>query len=395
VLQVADGMIEGITRRYLEVGTYHAQVLLPDSSPPGELEALVETLREAPGVIQVVPEYQGIGLLYTPTERTVVTVRAVPPTLYRDDEGFRRYFEVTEGSFDLDDPTAVLVGREVAERLHVEIGKPVKLLTLAAASTGRRVPRVTTLSVRGVFNTGYQELDKLWIYVPYGTGSRLLTPSSGRRFIGLKVTDPFQHMDRQIRRIDAVLPPEARLYSWYSLERANYQSFQTTKTLLVFIMALIVVVATVNISSALVMVVIEKNQEIAILKSMGTHPREVRLSFLVTGLVTGLFGAAGGVSAGLLISLNINGVIRGIEWALNFVYHAVRLLLQPLFGFEQPAAAVTFFDARFYLEEIPIHVRFGELFLVAAATLALSALAAYLPARAAARVKPLDVLRKI
>jgi lipoprotein-releasing system permease protein len=223
----------------------------------------------------------------------------------------------------------------------------------------------------------------------------LLTPPSGRRFVGLKVADPFARMDRQMRQIDRVLPPEARLYSWYSLERANYQSFRTTKTLLVFIMALIVVVATVNISSALVMVVIEKNREIAIIKSMGAHPGEVRVSFLVTGLATGLFGAAGGIAAGLLISLNINAVMRGIEALLNLAYRGGRWLLHPLLGTTAPEVPLTFFNAQFYLEEIPIHVRLGELFVVAAATLALCALAAYLPARSAARVKPLEVLRKV
>ena len=411
VLEVADGMIEGITRRYLEVGTYHAQVALPESTGSEEFGALVETLRLAPGVTEVIPEQQGVGLLYIPgrgtaasepgrspassPERTAVTVRAVPPSLYREDEGFRRYFQLTTGAFDLEDPSAILVGREVAERLGVQVGDTVKLLTMATASSGRRIPRVASFSVRGIFNTGYQELDKLWVYLPYETGRRLLAVSSGRRFIGLKLADPFDRLDRQLQRIAAVLPPEARLYSWYSLERANYQSFQTTKTLLLFIMALIVVVATVNVSSAMVMVVIEKNQEIAILKSMGMPPGKVSLSFVFAGLVTGFLGALLGLILGLLIALNINSVMRGIEGALNLGYRAGRLALRPLLGLEGSAPPLTFFNAQFYLEEIPIRVRLGELVAVAAATLGLSALAAYLPARAAARVRPLEVLRKI
>ncbi|MBN1836209.1 MAG: ABC transporter permease [Spirochaetales bacterium] len=395
VLEVADGMIEGITRRYLEVGTYHAQVILPEAESAEGLVGLAETLRLLPEVTQVIPEQQGIGLLYTPEERTAVTIRAVPAELYRQDEDFRRYFQLSAGSFDLDSPGAILLGREVAGRLGAGVGDPVKLLTLASSSSGRRIPRVVTLSVQGVFHTGYQELDKLWVYVPAVTGERLLSASSGRRFIGLKVKDPFDRLERQLQEISRVLPAHARLYSWYSLERANYQSFQTTKTLLVFIMALIVVVATVNISSALVMVVIEKNQEIAILKSMGMPPGKVSGSFVVTGLATGLCGAAIGLALGLLISLNINSVIHGIEGALNLAYRLGRLALEPLLGGEQPPVALKFFDTQFYLEEIPIRVRLGELFAVAAATVGLSALAAYLPARSAARVRPLEVLRKI
>ena len=143
------------------------------------------------------------------------------------------------------------------------------------------------------------------------------------------------------------------------------------------------------------MVVIEKNQEIAILKSMGLPPGKVRLAFVVTGLVTGLFGALLGLSLGLLISLNINAVIQGIEGTLNLLYRAGRLVVEPLLGREQSPVTLKFFDTQFYLEEIPIRVRLGELCAVAAATIGLSALAAYLPARAAARVRPLEVLRKI
>jgi lipoprotein-releasing system permease protein len=210
----------------------------------------------------------------------------------------------------------------------------------------------------------------------------------------VKVTDPFQRIDGQLRALEADLPEEAQVLSWYDLERANYKSFQTTRALLIFVMALIVAVATINISSSLIMVVIERTEEIGILKAMGADPQEITRTFVFTGLCVGLVGVALGLSLGLTVAVNINSILAGAELLVNWLVFAVRRLISPIVEV-QSSAPVRVFNAEFYLEEIPIRVKFGELFFVAAASLFLSALASFFPARAAGRIKPLEVLRKI
>jgi lipoprotein-releasing system permease protein len=394
VLEVADGMIEGITRRYLEVGTYHLQVSLAGNASLDSYESLADRLRTTAGVTRVIPERQGMGLLYTESERGAVTIRAVPPSLYREDEDFRKYFQILEGTFDLDRPQAILVGREIARKLGVRIGEPVKLLTMVSTSVGRSLPRVSSFVVTGVFTTGYQELDRLWAYIPLRTAERVLPASSASTFLGLKVTDPFQRIDSQRRALEADLPEEAQVLSWYDLERANYKSFQTTRALLIFVMALIVAVATINISSSLIMVVIEKTEEIGILKAMGADPMEITRTFVFTGLCVGFAGVVLGLGLGLTVAVNINSILAGAEGFVNWLFFAVRRLASSIVEV-QSSAPVRLFAAEFYLEEIPIRIKVGELFSVAAASLLLSALAAFFPARAAGRIKPLEVLRKI
>ena len=394
VLEVADGMIEGITRRYLEVGTYHIQVTLSGNADLDSYRSLAERLSRHSGITRVIPERQGMGLLYTESERGAVTVRAVPPSLYREDPDFRKYFQILDGSFDLERPKAILVGREIAGRLGVEVGDPVKLLTMVSTSVGRSLPRVSSFVVTGVFSTGYQELDKMWAYIPLQTAERLLPGGSSSTFLGVKVADPFQRIDAQLRALEADLPEEAQALSWYDLERANYKSFQTTRALLIFVMALIVAVATVNISSSLIMVVIEKTEEIGILKAMGADPREITRTFVFAGLCVGLAGVVLGLSLGLVVALNINSILAGAEVFVNWLVFAARRLVSPILAV-QSSAPVRLFNAEFYLEEIPIRIKVGELIGVSAASLSLSALAAFFPARAAGRIKPLEVLRKI
>jgi lipoprotein-releasing system permease protein len=388
VLEVADGMIEGITRRYLEVGTYHAQVVMP-LADAAELKATAGLLAAQPGVRHVLVEQQGLGLAAGPGGRSAVTIRAVPGDLYEKDEGFRRYFRLESGAFDLGSAGSLLLGRELAGRLGVGVGDRLRLLTLRGG--GRGLPLVSAFTVRGVFSTGYQELDKTWVYVPLESAGRLLGESGGSRFIGLKLDDPFRGLERRLGRLD--LPAEAAVYGWYQLEKASYKSFQTTRALLLFIMALIVAVAAVNVSSSLVMVVLEKTPEIAMLKAMGAGPWAIGLAFTVTALATGLAGTVLGLALGALVSANINALLAGLERVLNLAGRAVVALLSPILS-RPPPPDIRLFNTEFYLEEIPITLSFPELAVIAAATMLLAVLAAWLPARRAGAIRPLEVLRR-
>jgi lipoprotein-releasing system permease protein len=394
VLEVADGMIEGITRRYLEVGSYHAQVVLPAVRSPQaaeELAGVLTALQAEPAVRQAFPERQGLGLMSSGGARTAVTFRAVPADLFERDEGFRRYFSLEAGRFDLNGADAVLLGREVAQKLGAGVGDPVKLLVSSARrqGSGRAVPVVASFTVRGVFSTGYQELDKLWVYLPLTAARRL----GGAEFIGIKLDDPFNGLAAKLHRLRALLPDRAEVYGWFELEKANYKSFQTTRLLLLFIMALVVAVAAVNISASLVMVVLEKSREIGMLKAMGAAPEDLSLSFLITALLTGLAGTSLGLAGGMAAALNINALLRGLELAFTGLARAGASLLGP-FARLPARPAVRLFNAEFYLEQIPIDLRWRELAVVAAGTLLLAVLAAWLPARHAGRIRPLDVLRR-
>jgi lipoprotein-releasing system permease protein len=393
VMEVADGMIEGITRRYVELGTYHLQVLLPENDPASR--TLLETIESTPEVRLALVERQGLGLLYAGNSRLGVTIRAVPPSLYERDADFRRYLSLDSGSFTLDSASDILLGREVADRLDAGPGDVVKLLTTVSVPGRSAIPKVTSFTVRGVFSSGYQDLDKLWVYIPLASGRRILSGNGTNEFIGVKVEDPYGRLQHQVADLRRQLPPGARVYTWYQLEKANYKSFQTTKALLMFIMAMIVVVAAFNISSSLVMVVLEKSQEIAILKAMGAHPAEIRRTFLITGFSTGLAGAVVGLLLGLLIALNINELIAGMEKFLNTLLLLISRLSLPVFDSKQPLPEITIFNSAFYLEKIPIRLELGELFGVTALTLLLATLAAYLPARRAGRIRPLEILRRV
>jgi lipoprotein-releasing system permease protein len=156
-----------------------------------------------------------------------------------------------------------------------------------------------------------------------------------------------------------------------------------------------VAVASVNVSSSVIMIIFERRHDLGILKSVGVAPGSLSLSFLLAGFTTGLMGTALGVAAGLLVAVNINEVIAGLEWTVNHIL-ALASLVRSTFVPSAPAfGGFTLFNSAYYLKSIPIRIQPLEVTSAAIAALLLSALASYVPAARAARTQPLEILRKV
>jgi lipoprotein-releasing system permease protein len=185
-------------------------------------------------------------------------------------------------------------------------------------------------------------------------------------------------MARTMNEISRTAGPGWFVLDWYSLEQGRYISFLTSRNLLSIVMAMVVIVAAVNVSSALVLLVVEKEQDIAILRATGVSAGSVSRAFVLAGAIIGVAGATLGAASGLLIAGNINGVLQGVEVLLSFL----------------AGRSVDVFNSDFYLEEIPVAIRFlpvaGSVFF----TLLVALVAGLLPARRAAAVPPERILRR-
>ncbi|MFW6289209.1 MAG: ABC transporter permease [Spirochaetota bacterium] len=406
VLQVADGMISGITARFIEAGSYHLQAVVRGEPDDRQLDAVVERLEALEGVRLATRERQGLGLAAAGERRTAVTIRSVDPDLWERDPSLRQYIEFTSGAWELG-PGAILIGEYIARELGVAVGDELRILTARMLSGGRVLPRTRTFTVGGVLTSGYADLDRLWVFLPYEAGARLLPQETSRTLVGVKIDDPLalpnplfrapsreaaEFADATVDEVRSILGIEYRVMTWFENDRAKYMSFQTTKDLLVFIMVLIVVVAAVNISSTLVMLVIEKQEEIAVLKSFGASPGGIVRAFVIAGLVLGAMGTALGVAIGLLIAVNINGVLSAIEWLMNAGVWVIDAAIGLVSAINLPPFELLSGD--YYLQSIPITIRFQDVLLVTCLTLLLATVAAWFPARRAGRVRPLEVLRR-
>ncbi|MBO7175492.1 MAG: ABC transporter permease [Spirochaetaceae bacterium] len=422
VLTVSDGMIEGITSRIVELSSYHMQVVvtgssivnnslaeesfsLPDLETAEGIKELAVQLQGVPGITAAFPERQGIGLAAGAKGRTGATIRAVPPEIFAPESNFSQLFSAQSGSISLSSPRSALIGTGVAKNLGLNPGDTIRVVTMRTSPTGKVIPKITPFTVEGIVSCGYQELDSLWVFIPFDTGFSLLEGSLSTILVGLQTEDAFSDgLLETAWLVEEELPPGCRLRLWSQLNTAQYENFASTRIMLIFVMFLIVLVASVNISSALVMLAMERRREIAILKSVGATSEGIITAFLLTGFCAGGAGVVLGIPLGILCAVNVNQILAGIEKLLNifvhFWYNLSSMFLAFLENFLSKDFArsefvpVQLLDPAFYLEEIPVILPWTGIFIIAAGTLVLSVVVSALPSIKAGKEKPLDTLRK-
>ncbi|MFW5826140.1 MAG: ABC transporter permease, partial [bacterium] len=211
--------------------------------------------------------------------------------------------------------------------------------------------------------------------------------------IGVKLDERFR--DRLVaRRIRSALP-EARVESWREYNRAIFGALRLEKTMMMVLVGLIFIVVAVNIYQSLRRSVVERTEEIGVLKALGAPPRPLQLVFVLEGLMIGLAGGLSGLVLGLAVSLNINAIFRAAEFVVNAVAGAGQWITAFFAGGGADGGATfsIFNPAYFYLEEVPavvvpVEVAGVVLFAVASATVA-----AYAASRRVSEIAPADVLR--
>jgi lipoprotein-releasing system permease protein len=381
-LVVADGMIRGITDRYVELGTSHIQIY---DSFEDDIDAAAKRIAadpRAPDFIRGVwRERQGLGLIVGSHGRLGATIRAVDPGFW-EDPGSRAFLKVVSGSAVLETNHEVLLGEALAETLEAEPGSAIRLMTVRVNEDGSSIPRLSLFTVKGVISSGYRELDSLWCVMNYDAGVELLSPELYRSFLLVKTNDPHNDADAAALYLDAYLDSGYGVYTWKQLEQSLYSSFTSTRQMLLFIMAILVLVAAVNVSSATSMLTIERQRDIAVLKTGGASPGNTQAIFLWGSFFTGLAGALAGGLAGLFIGAFINQIIRGLEAFINAA--------AGIWG-----GGVRLLDPEYYLEEIPIIIDWATVFAIVLFTIGCSVLASWLPARRAGKQRPLEILRRV
>jgi lipoprotein-releasing system permease protein len=378
-LIVADGMIMGITDRYLELGTGHLQVY----SFLGSVneESTIEKIKEIDGVRGVWLEQRGTGVLAGKGGRTGVTVRSIAPSFF-EDPASAAFLKIIDGEQKPQTDRDIVLGETLASNVGVKVGDTVRLMTVRTEESGSQSPRSASFTVRGILSCGYNELDALWCIINLEGGARVLPYDSGDASLIVKIDDPYKDADNFLWKIIMELGSGYTVFTWKDLLRSQYSSYASTRQLLLFIMALVVIVAAVNVSSATSMLALERQRDIAILKVSGANINGITGIFLWGGFLTGLFGSVIGVTLGLLMGSNINVLIRSLEKFLSF--------FSALFN----GSEIKILDPSFYLETIPIIINWRDLLLIGLFAVVCSVFSSWLPARRAGKLKPMELLRK-
>ena len=377
VLSIADGMIEQISARSIETAYYHVQLWQRGGADWTQLTAELRThLAGVPGVRAVWPEQQGFALGYAPAGRLGLSVRGIEPG-WAHDPGVARFLK-SEGELAMDGPNDVWIGREAARKLQLRPGDTLKLLTTRSRGA-LTIPRVTEVRIAAIVSVGYQELDGLWLFAPLGLTTTLFDAREQPVFWGVQTGLPLSQTDAFLAAVKRVAGTGYTAASWETIGRSQFLNYAATRALLAVVMGLILLVAAVNVSTAMVTTVAERRRDTAILKALGARRGLIGRQFLVLGLLAGVAGTALGVGAGMLAAWSVNGLIGAADSLVSLLSGSAVHLLNP----------------EYYLETVPVRFDPVTLGSAAAGSLLLSVVFAWWPAHRASKERPMDALRRV
>lgn len=367
-LTIVRGFSQEIEDKIIGFGAHIQVSNYVQDEPLDEGSSLQSDLREMGGVSRVAPVVEQPVLLRHSQD-------AIDGVVMLGMDQMPGYLEqrVEEGAFSLapdsEGHPGLVVGRELARRLGLEVGQIVTTFALqrgssSGESVGVQRPRVKQFRVRGIYNTSLKDIDDVYVFSSLSSARWLadLPASSVSRF-NLTVADSSE-IDSLAAQIEnqfgfpvaarTIYQQYAGLFAWVDLQQS----------IIPLVIGVIVLVAAFNIIGTLLMLILEKTREIGILKSLGTTGDTLKRLFLVLGLLIGAVGTGIGSTLALLLAL-----------------------VQQEFGVVSlPAEA-------YYMTTAPIGLSVFDFILVAVVTIMLCGAAAYVPARVAARVEPVRAIR--
>jgi len=375
VLAVMTGFEEDLRDRIL--GFNPQVIVLNFNGTISQYGAVVDTVKRVPGVVAAAPFVYGQVMLSAQQNVTGAAVRGVAPDTAGVVDIQRNLKQGTLEALStlhdvpLDDGRGatvelpgIIVGKDIARQLGLLVGDPVNVISPIATPTAvGMVPRVKRFVVVGIFDSGMAEYDAALVYMDLASAQRFFDLGDTVTGIEVRVTDLYAATDVATRIRNGLGFPY-RVRDWMEINHNLFAALKLEKTVYFIVLLLIVLVAAFNIVATLIMVVMEKRKDIAILKSMGATRADVWRIFIFKGMIIGVVGTLLGNASGYLIC-----------WLLKR-YQFIEL----------PKDV-------FYVNTLPVKMHPEYFAAVTVASLLICLLATVYPARQAARLVPVDVIR--
>jgi len=357
-LALSNGFRDEMREKILG-GTAHLSVLRTDGQPVDERSDVKNRIVNVDGVVSAsFTTYD--GALARGPKGTAYSVLRGTEDNSGDIAALRSW--LTKGtlfeSASLNEPEAV-IGEELANRLGLNPGDVVQIIPASGVNSNTRRVRVT-----GIFKSGLFEYDSTWIYLPLEVVKAFTENGHSAAIVGVQVKDPDQ-VKTIAGKIKSTLGEGYTTIDWQQANQPLFSALALERRMGLFIIGLIVAVAALNITTMLILVVIERRRDIAILSALGAKGRSVMLVFVIEGAIVGACGAVGGILLGL------------IACAIGNHYKIVSL-----------SADV------YSISSVPLNARLSETLIAGAVAFLMSVLATIYPARSAARMKPVETLRE-
>jgi lipoprotein-releasing system permease protein len=370
VLSVMNGFEQEMRTRILGMAS-HATIYRPGVGIEN-WQKLADLAKQNPKVEAAAPYIEGEAMLREGGDLSGTLLRGIDPAAEQTVSEIGRHMktgkleDLKPGEFNL------VLGAELAEQLNVEVGDKIDLMIPVATVTPAGIlPRFRRFNVVGVFQVGMYEFDRGLVLLNIDDAAALYRMGDHVTGVRLKLHDLFEapQVSMEIAR---QLPQLVYISDWTRQHANFFKAVATEKTVMFLILSLLVGIAAFNIVSTLVMVVQEKQADIAILRTLGATPRSIMVIFMMQGSIIGIVGTLFGVILGVTLALNVTTLVP---------------LLQAATGHQ-------FLDPSiYYISDLPSDLEASDVIRISVLSLALGLLSTLYPALRASRVQPAEALR--
>lgn len=398
IISVMNGFQLGFIESILEISSYHVRL---DPFPEGpSADSLLERIRALPGVTAAVPFREAQGIIRgSRGGQQVAVIRGLSAEALEKDRAMAEHLEFEAGGFDIAAPRSILLGAELARRLSVRWGDEVTLISIAGLFPEDAAATDEVFQVTGIFRTGFYEYDLGWGFI--NIGSPLFTEGGGEVSLGIKLENRFHDVRAAgaLTKLLAENPLPSHVQpvasSWRDYNRSFFKALRTEKLLMFVLVGLIFIVVGLNIFQSQRRSVLERREEIGLMRAVGASDTAVRLVFVWDGFLTGITGAGAGLVLALLVTFNIGAFFALLEGIVNAGVGALNFLLGLFFAGagRMDGNFAIFSPAIFYIKEIPARIIPGEVFLIFFFGFSSALLAAWFASGRVSRIRPAEVLR--
>ena len=393
IIAVMNGFQLGFIESILEISSYHLRL---ESVPENNIAEAQELILSAPGIRAAVPfkEFQALARGRRSGQQAVM-VRGLPENTLEIDSAMENRLDFEAGYFDISRSGSVLLGSELARRLGLGLGDEVYMFSISGIlSAEDEGGGIENFIITGIFRTGYYEYDCTWAFINIKDDNSLLADSSAK--IGIKIANRFhdkQSLEHVKKKLSTAPYYEKIIFSsWRDYNRSFFGALRTEKLFMFILVGLIFIVVGLNIFQSQRRSVLQRREEIGLLRAIGGSETAVRLVFICDGAMIGFTGASAGLVLGLIIASNIPQFFLLIETIVNAFIYVINIP-GSFFNAGMTGDFSVFSPAIFYIDEIPSRILPQEIIIIFMFGFLSALAAAWFASRKAARIQPAEVLR--
>jgi len=384
ILSAANGFHHNLIEKLM---SKDAHIMVIGNNGMRDYKDWILKIKKIPDVISVVPFFQKQVLIKGPFDEFGSEVMGVPTDYHEREKDFKKQFVMEDGSFSLDKRHSIVLGENLAQNLGVEVGSTVDLLVYDSNFFALQY----RFRVTGIFSAGYKEYDSGLSFISFKDAQEIFNARGKAYGLAIKVKDPY-HVERVLPELNRIGLPYSK-WTWKNLNRNTLAAMENENVIMKVILFFFFVVVFFNILSTMIGMVLDKKEEIGILKAMGLRPGSVLQVFLFDGFLLGIAGSGLGVLLGLFFTVSLNTILHLIEYLIDAVNWSAYFLVSWAIPMAPPAHFEFFKSSVYYITQFPIQILPGDILFIVLLSVTVSTLAVIFPARHASKLRPVEVLR--